>query len=344
MQEFRISKNEAGLRLDKYLAKLLNKAPQSVIQKNLRKKNILLNDAKADGSVKTNVGDRVQIYMRDETIALFRDHSPNTAREETGSRSSGDTKVVSDLMKAVQILYEDENILVLNKPAGILSQKAKPTDVSVVDFVLQHYAKKPHSQDETFTPGICNRLDRNTDGLMLAGLSLIGLQELNRIIKDRSLQKYYLCVVKGKLPKPGHLRGYLSKDPVQNKVSVSKQNSDTNSAAIETEYEPLAYNDSYSVLKVHLITGKTHQIRAHLASIGHPLIGDRKYDSEADKKQARVLLHSWEMHFPKMTGELEYLSGQCFTAPVPQDIADFIKKENLKIKERKDGNLVQSRP
>lgn len=315
MQEFLISKNEAGLRFDKYLVKLLDKAPQSVIQKSLRKKNILLNEAKADGSVKTKVGDRVQIYMRDETIAMFR----GTSRSEAASNETKN-KIIP-----VPILYEDEHILVLNKPAGLLSQKAKPSDVSVVDFVVDHYSKKAHS-GELFTPGICNRLDRNTDGLMLAGVSLPGSQELNRIVKDRSLQKYYLCVVEGKVTKHGSLNGFLRKDTQTNKVYIS-QDPDMGDA-IETEYEPLAYNDRYSVLKVHLITGKTHQIRAHLASIGHPLVGDSKYNTNA-KKKGRPLLHSWQMHFPKMDGVLDYLSERSFEAPIPDDIASMMKEENL---------------
>lgn len=315
MQEFLISKNEAGLRFDKYLAKLLDKAPQSVIQKSLRKKNILLNEAKADGSVKTKVGDRVQIYMRDETIAMFRGASSSEA-------ASNETK---NKIIPVPILYEDEHILVLNKPAGLLSQKAKPSDVSVVDFVVDHYSKKAHS-GELFTPGICNRLDRNTDGLMLAGVSLPGSQELNRIVKDRSLQKYYLCIVEGKVTKPGSLNGFLRKDTQTNKVYIS-QDPDMGDA-IETEYEPLDYNERYSVLKVHLITGKTHQIRAHLASIGHPLVGDSKYDPNS-KKKGRPLLHSWQMHFPQMDGVLGYLSERSFEAPIPDDIASLMKEENL---------------
>lgn len=323
MQEFLISQNEAGLRFDKYLAKLLNKAPQSVIQKSLRKKNILLNGAKADGNVKTQVGDRVQVYMRDETITMFRDITKDavSVREKSGGKTTAH-------IVPVPILYEDANILVLNKPAGLLSQNAKAGDVSVVDFVVDYYSGKPHLENELFTPGICNRLDRNTDGLMLAGVSLSGLQELNRIVKDRSLQKYYLCIVEGKVTKPGVLNGFLRKDARNNKVYIS-QDADEG-AAIETEYEPLAYNERYSALKVHLITGKTHQIRAHLASIGHPLVGDSKYNANS-KKKGRPLLHSWQMHFPEMTGALGYLSGRCFEAPIPDDIKSLLQEENLHI-------------
>ncbi|MBO7514039.1 MAG: RluA family pseudouridine synthase [Lachnospiraceae bacterium] len=333
MQEFTISKNEADLRFDKYLAKLLNKAPQSVIQKNLRKKNILLNGKKADGNVKTQLGDRVQIYMKDETIAMFREG--NSSVGENGCKTPASAATADGHRRSravpipkVPILYEDEHVLVLNKPAGLLSQKAKPADISVVDFVLEHYAKKPHDPAELFTPGICNRLDRNTDGLMLAGLSLPGLQELNRIVKDRSLQKYYLCVVEGSVTKPGMLKGFLRKDVKTNIVTVS-DDPDLGDA-IETEYEPLSVNDHYSLLKVHLITGKTHQIRAHLASIGHPLVGDTKYNKQA-KKHGRPLLHSWQMHFPQMQGTLAYLSGRVFEAPVPEDIKSFLQEENLHI-------------
>ena len=329
MQEFTISKNEAGLRFDKYLAKLLDRAPQSVIQKSLRKKNILLNGKKADGSDKTQLGDRVQIYMRDETIAMFRRTDPAAkGRSETAVSGSAGKKASGKPSIRVPILYEDEHVLVLNKPAGLLSQKAKPGDVSVVDFVLDHYAGKPHDPSELFVPGICNRLDRNTDGLMLAGMSLAGSQELNRIVKDRSLQKFYLCVVEGAVTKPDVLKGFLRKNVKTNKVSISDD--PDLGEAIETEYEPVSANERFSVLKVHLITGKTHQIRAHLASIGHPLVGDSKYNKNAGK-QGRPLLHSWQMHFPQMQGTLEHLSGRIFEAPIPEDILTFIKEENLHI-------------
>ena len=161
------------------------------------------------------------------------------------------------------VVYEDQDLLLLNKPEGLLSQKAKKGDISVADQVVQYLVQTgslTSAQLETFTPSICNRLDRNTSGLIAAGKSLAGLQRMGELLQNRTLEKYYLCIVKGKITQPEHLKGYLKKDSRTNQVTISKRG-DGEAQAIETEYMPIAWQDQMTLLKVHLITGKTHQIR-----------------------------------------------------------------------------------
>ncbi len=310
MKILKVEKNEAGQRLDKLLMKQLNKAPKSFIYKMLRKKNITLNGKKAEGSEITQINDEIKLFLSDETIEKFIEKHETTVVE-----------------REFDIIYEDNNILVVNKPAGLLSQKAAPEDISLVEQVISYMLTSgqiTQEQLETFKPSICNRLDRNTSGLVVTGKSLIGLQTMAGLFRDRSLHKYYLCIVKGMIEKPSHISGYLKKYEKTNQVTVSKTNL-KDSAPIQTEYEPVQYNKDYTLLKVKLITGKTHQIRAHLSSIGHPIIGDSKYGDRNINKWfhkeyglEHQLLHSYQIIFPKMTGEFHHLSNMNLTAKEPE--------------------------
>ncbi len=296
MKSFIIKENEADQRLDKYLRKLLPDAPGSFIYKMLRKKNIVLNQEKATGSEHLSVGDEVVCFLSDDTFEKF-------------SRSSGDT--IEELKRvpvqpAFSVVYEDEDMLVMNKPAGMLSQKAKESDISANEHMIAYLLETKALTEadlHTFRPSICNRLDRNTSGILLAGKTLRGLQRLSAELKSRSMKKYYRCLVKGDLPKKQLLKGYLLKDERENAVSVF-QNGAPNRKYIETEYQPVEQFGDYTLLEVYLITGRSHQIRAHLASIGHPVIGDPKYgelrQNRLFEKAAginRQLLHAYRVRF-----------------------------------------------
>ena len=324
MKEIIIKGNEAGQRFDKYLKKYFSEAPGSFIYKMLRKKNITLNGKKADGSEKLNVGDQVKLFMADETIEKF------TAPIKSAAKAVKLPEVKLD------IVYEDEHVLFINKPSGLLSQKAEAKDVSVIEYVTDYLLKSGQiTQEElkTFHPAVCNRLDRNTSGLITAGKSLIGLQRMSELFKDRTLKKYYLCVVKGKIEKSKHIKGFLKKDEKTNKVEILKAASGKDVMPIETEYLPVAWNEEMTLLKVHLITGRTHQIRAHLSSVGHPLLGDYKYGNkkwnDIYKKKYKIedqMLHAYELKLPTLKEPLDNLSGKMFQAKVPAVFWKMIKE------------------
>lgn len=211
----------------------------------------------------------------------------------------------------------------------MLSQPADDGEPSLVEYLTGYLLKKGDLTEEqlkTFRPSVCNRLDRNTSGMVCAGKSLAGLQFLSRIFHDRTLHKYYICLTKGKIEKPDHIRGYLHKDKKTNKVIVSRQEF-KDSLPIETKYRPLGSNGKITLLEVELITGRTHQIRAHLAGTGHPLLGDTKYgDSEFNKQYIRhgvrhQLLHAYRLVIPE--------TDQTFVAPAPELFCKIIKEENL---------------
>lgn len=324
MREIIVSANEAGQRMDKLLAKYLSEAPKSFIYKMLRKKNIVLNGKKADGSEKLKCEDSVKLFLSDETIEKF------TKTVEISKNS--ETKV------ALDILYEDSNILLINKPVGMLSQKAKPEDVSLVEHLITYLLENGAiTKDELalFRPSVCNRLDRNTSGIVVAGKSLVGLQVMGQLFKDRSLKKFYRCLVLGEVKKDSYIKGYLTKDEKTNKVTVTSKPSDV-ASPIETSYKVIASNGRYTLLEVHLITGRTHQIRAHLASIGHPIAGDYKYGNrtanerlKSEYKLTNQLLHAYRLEMPGLTGELENLSHKIFTAPLPKRFTNILRCEKI---------------
>lgn len=326
MKEIVITALEAGQRMDKLLGRYLKEAPKSFVYKMLRKKNITLNGKKADGSEKLQEEDIIRIYFAEETLKKF-------CGEEAGEESS--------LMQQypgypLDVIYEDQNVLLVNKPAGMLSQKAKPEDVSLVEYLIGYLLRKGElsaGELSHFHPSVCNRLDRNTSGIVVAGKTMAGLQELGKMFHDRAMCKYYRCLVKGEVRQSCYLEGYLKKDEIRNQVSISKEKT-PDSQLIRTEYVPVKTGNGLTLLEVHLITGRSHQIRAHLASIGHPIAGDTKYGDSHLNQRLRdryglryQLLHSYRMELPSMDGALDNLSGKTFTAPLPDYFQRILKGE-----------------
>ncbi len=329
MKLLRVEANEAGQRLDKLLAKYMKLAPRGFLYKMLRKKNITLNGRRCDGSERLAVGDEIRLFLSDETILAFSAPqdipAPKSGRERPDGRKTGNAAG-----RMPDIIYEDAHILLINKPAGMLSQKAAREDDSLVEYVIRYLldsGQMTAGDLATFRPSVCNRLDRNTSGLVVAGKSLIGLQTMSEALRKRSVHKYYLCAVKGRVEEERRIEGYLLKDERTNRVRVCG-GPENGALPIVTAYRPLEYSDdgAFTLLQAELITGRTHQIRAHLASVGHPVAGDIKYGDEALNGKLRErfgirrqMLHSWRIVFSGLPEALGYLNGRSFTAGPPKE-------------------------
>ena len=314
MKEYVIGNRQAGQRADKYIKKILTLAPDSFVYKMIRKKNIDLNGKKMTGKEILKEKDVIRIWFSDETFARFSGHGPkeDTAPKTAKMRSKAFQKA------DVSVIYEDDDQILLNKPAGMLSQKAKASDYSVNDWLIDYLLESGQFTEkdlDDFSPSICNRLDRNTSGLILAGKSVRGLQEWSALLKDRTVKKYYRCLVYGALTQEGHFRGYLTKDERTNRVTISTVSS-PHAQPIETAYKPVHVFSDITELEVHLITGRSHQIRAHLSHLGHPILGDPKYGWKEQnahwKKTAGIthqLLHAYRIELP---------DGRIYKAPLPE--------------------------
>lgn len=316
MREFTIGSNEENQRFDKYLKKLLPNASTGFLYKMLRKKNITLDGKKATGKEMLQKGNQVRIFFSEDTFLKFMQDAKGLEDECVKLRELP--------MKGLKVIYEDEDILIADKPYNMLSQKAKPTDFSANEYLLGYLLRRNAISPETmrtFRPSVCNRLDRNTTGLLLMGKSLAGSQMLSEELRDRSVRKYYRAVVFGEIKEAAHLSGWLKKEEDLNQVQIL-DHEESDALRIETAYTPLKWKkgqnpkDTLTLLEIHLITGRTHQIRAHLASIGHPIIGDRKYGmSQINKKYKEEvhvdhqLLHAYRLEFP---------DGRTFLAPMPE--------------------------
>lgn len=336
MQEIIIGPNQAGQRLDKFLHKYLPNAGSSFLYKMLRKKNITLNGKKAEGKEILELNDKVQSYFSDETFAKFAGKASGTSATEDkqGKCNMEDTYRKAYRhpdMKDVSVLYEDAHVLVLNKPVGVLTQKAKDSDISLNEWMIGYLLNKgaiTSKELELFKPSVVNRLDRNTSGIVLCGISLKGSQCLSRMIKDRTIGKFYRTICVGLIKEAKVLKGSLSKNELTNKVSI-----DINGEGIETSFVPIeSLKGNMTYLEVELITGKTHQIRAHLASIHHPLIGDTKYGNDKCNQEVRKkyglknqLLHAYRMEFPVLEDELSGLSEKIIIAPLPEQFIRILE-------------------
>ena len=313
MKEIIIGTNEAGQRIDKFLRKLWPQSTLGQIYKFLRTKKIKVNGKKVPPSYLLIMGDKLEIYSANQ--------------EEASPRK---VTIAPESASQLAVVYEDNNLLLVNKPAGILVHPASPQDRhTLIQQVLAYlYQKGEYSPEKelTFTPAACNRLDRNTSGLVIIAKNFPSLQILNEMIRLGKIDKYYQGLVKGQIHKKGEIKGYLLKDRQENKVDISSIKKE-GAKEIHTVYRPLDANSQYTLLEIQLITGRTHQIRAHLASLHHPLIGDSKYGSKKindyfwqNFKLKHQFLHAYKLVFTVAPTPLEYLKDKVFMAPLPAEL------------------------
>ncbi len=307
MREFSINKNDAGQRMDKFLTKAVPALPKNLMYKYIRLKRIKLNGKRCEISTKLSEGDSVQLYINDEFFPEKRDEAHRFLNAP----------------KDIEIVYEDENILLCDKPCGLVVHEDESGEAdTLIDRVLHYlYDKGEYDPDteNSFTPALCNRIDRNTSGIVICAKNAESLRVLNQKVKDRELEKLYLCVTVG-IPnkKSAELKAFHRRDE-KTKVVRVEDKPFAGSKTMITRYKVLAENkqSGLALLEVDLVTGRTHQIRAHLAHIGYPLLGDGKYGSNKINRALGVktqALCSYKLTFRFTTesGCLEYLDGKSF--------------------------------
>ena len=312
MKQITVTTDMASQRLDKYLQRLLPSCPKSLLYKQLRKKNITLNSAKATGSEMIKAGDVISVFFSDETYEKF------ASGEEINT--SVFEKAFKEL-KGIDVVYEDDRILIFNKPANVLSQSADNKDLSVNEYLVGYLLDKgavSKTSLQVFRPSVCNRLDRNTSGLIMCSKNLEGSRYLSAKIKDKDLEKYYLALVMGRFSGPETDTAYVIKDEKENKLLFVSE--DTPGAMmIKTGFERVKCGDEISLVKVRLYTGKSHQIRAHLSRLGFPILGDRKYGNEMSASMAkRQMLHSYQTILEEDIN---------LKAPLPSDMSKIIRSK-----------------
>lgn len=364
MREITITSLEEGQRLDRVLQKYLSRATAGFLYKMLRKKNITLNGKKAEGKEKLQAGDIIRLYFAEETLDKF-----TTSQDDTDWPRT-----------QLDIVYEDKQILLINKDAGMLSQKAESSDVSLNEYAIGYLLESGAVSRESlasFRPSVCNRLDRNTSGIVAVGKTTAALQELSLMFRERTIHKYYQALVIGRVEEEGTIDALLVKDEKKNQVRIypaggspspdvlgeashtvaegegifaqrsfateKTRNEIEKGQRIRTRYVPVAYRTDgqtqheLTLLEIELITGRSHQIRAHLASIGHPVVGDPKYGNRRRNEYFareyglhRQLLHAGRIAFSKEDGALGYLSGREFTAKLPDVFESIMKREGVR--------------
>lgn len=305
MREFIISKNDSGQRLNKFLEKAVPRLPGGLMHKYLRLKRIKCNGKRAEAAQRLKEGDVLQLYLNDE---FFEQPDADTAYQTASAQ--------------LDIVYEDAHILLVNKPAGLVvhADEAGSSDTLIarIQAYLYQFGQWSPEQESSFTPSLCNRIDRGTSGIVIAAKTAEALRVLNQKIRDREIHKQYLCAVCGDVQPPqGRIHSYLLRHEDEHRVTVHKNPVPGARTAI-TDYRVLRQTAELSLVECTLITGRTHQIRAHFASIGHPLLGDSKYGSnEYNRRYHRKsqCLCSYKLRFAFTTdaGALAYLDGMTFT-------------------------------
>lgn len=311
MKQITVTNDMASQRLDKYLQRLLPSCPKSLIYKQLRKKNITLNSSKATGNEIIKAGDVISVFFSDETYEKFAaGEAVNTSVFEKAFNT----------LKGIEVVYEDDRIVVFSKPANVLSQSADNKNLSVNEYLVGYLLSKGSvtaSSLQNFRPSVCNRLDRNTSGLILCSKTFEGSRYLSDKIKEKDLEKYYLALVAGKFSGPSEDIKYVIKDESENMLKFVPEDA-PGAMMIKTGFEPVKCSDEISLVKVRLYTGKSHQIRAHLSKLGFPIIGDRKYGNEKSASMAkRQMLHSYRTVLEESID---------ITAPMPADMMRLASK------------------
>ena len=324
MKSFTAGPNENGVRLSRFVEGVTKDMPRSMMYKAFRNKRIKVNGKRAEPDTRLQTGDLIEMYINDEFFPV--------------GKPAAKTAKPPRKQPPVTVVYEDANFAVLYKPAHLLCHSDRTGDANLVDAFAAYLEGKgeydPHAE-KRFAPALCNRLDRNTSGIVAAGKTLQGLQMLSGLFKERTLHKYYLCIVKGVIKEEQDVRGWLLKNEKTNQVRIFK-NETKDARPIHTKYRPLADNGQETLLEIELLTGRTHQIRAHLSYMGHPIFGDPKYgDAVLNKKLTSgyglhmQLLHAWHLVFPELSGDFEGLSGKSIYAPAPKQFVSIAQKRGL---------------
>ena len=306
MRILKVGKNDAGQRLDKFLTKAVKGLPAALMYKFIRTKKIKVNRKRAEQKDILQEGDEIQLFIKDEFF--------DSPEKDTGALSS--------ITPKLDIVYEDENIMLLNKRPGVLvHEDTEGADNTLIMHVKAYLCQKGEydpDAEQSFSPALCNRIDRNTGGIVIAAKNAEALRVMNEKIKKNEISKFYLCAVRGvPSPKAAELRGYLKKNSADNLVTVRERYFE-GAKEIITRYKVLTSKNGNSLLEVELVTGRTHQIRAHMAFVGHSLLGDGKYGVSRQEKSRgykHQALYAYRLAFDRTETEnpLSYLEGREFS-------------------------------